>query len=159
MQKNKRRYYLSLGSNIHPEKNMPESLRLLRKTLGRLRVSSFYETDPVGPAGRACFWNCAVTLRSSLKVSALKRLLAALEQAMGRRRAKRLRYRARTIDLDLLPKRGYKRQAYVMIPLAEIAPRAVAPGTKKTFARLAARFKGTPSVRRLISRERRKGLR
>ena len=146
--------FLSIGSNIDPKKNIPAALILLKKKFRLKKVSSVYETDPVGPAGDQKFWNLAVELETLLDRKKLVSQLRGIEEALGRRRHAADRFAARTIDLDLLPQPGYALQAFTMIPLAEIAPDAVDAGTGKSFGELAGDLKkGSEKFKRIISAE------
>ena len=61
------RGYISIGSNIDRDKNIPASLRALEQAFGNLTVSSIYESDPVGFTGDA-FYNLIVGFDSDLEV-------------------------------------------------------------------------------------------
>ncbi|MBI3314042.1 MAG: 2-amino-4-hydroxy-6-hydroxymethyldihydropteridine diphosphokinase [Candidatus Omnitrophica bacterium] len=130
-------FFLSLGSNIEPEKNIPRSLELLKKQLQVEKISSVYETEPVGPAGDKKFWNLALSIRSDDDRKTFGSNLRKLEEALGRKRDPVNKFLPRTIDIDLLPQPDYQNQAFIMIPLAEIAPRQKDPETGKTFEELA----------------------
>lgn len=112
-----------------------------------LRVSSFYETAPVGPKQRN-FINAACQIKTLLFPEELLSVLKAIERQLGRQRTKR--WGPRTIDLDLLamgsvicrsrkltlPHPEIAKRRFVLEPLAEIAPRARFPGCSKTVLTL-----------------------
>lgn len=131
--------YLSLGSNLHPEKNIPEAIELLKNSFTVLAVSSVYETDPVGPAGVNQFWNLAAAIQSE-EPGKLKTKIRAIETQLGRIRTDN-KFAPRTIDIDILPQADYQTLAFIIIPLAEIAPNEKDPETGKRFSELAGALK------------------
>jgi 2-amino-4-hydroxy-6-hydroxymethyldihydropteridine diphosphokinase len=125
------RAYLSLGSNVDPERHLAEALRALRDRFGALEVSPTYRSAAVGFEGTA-FLNNAVAFECDLARAALRDWLRALEDASGRDRTLP-RYADRTLDLDIalwcegnactsdLSREEFER-AHVLAPLADIAP-------------------------------------
>ena len=143
--------YLSLGSNLDPEANIASAIRGLRARFGEVLVSPVYRTAAVGFDG-ADFLNAAAVIDSDIDPLALDAWLHALEDAHGRDRSGP-RFGDRTLDIDLvlyddrildgpgslrLP-REELRHAFVLRPLAEIAPDAVEPRSGLTLAELWAR--------------------
>jgi 2-amino-4-hydroxy-6-hydroxymethyldihydropteridine diphosphokinase len=113
------------------------------------RVSSYHETEPVGgPPGQGKYLNAAAELETTLEPEQLLHLLLEVEQAFGRVRTER--FAARTLDLDLLlqddvvlsgpeltlPHPRLHERAFVLGPLAEIAPQAVHPILGSTIQEL-----------------------
>lgn len=148
---------LSLGSNIEPLKNLSSALSSLRQRFGDLRLSLAYRTAAVGFDGPA-FVNAAVVLDSDLDVHALNDWLHALEDAHGRDRSGP-RFNDRTLDIDIvffddlvlegaghlqIP-RDELRHAFVLKPLAEIAPAFRDPVSGRTLASL---WEAHPDYRR-----------
>lgn len=125
------RVYLSLGSNLDPERHMRDALTALRARFGEVVVSPVYRSDAVGFAG-APFLNCAAAFDADLAHDALRSWLRELEDASGRDRSLP-RYANRTLDLDIalwcdggtcstdLSREEFER-AHVLAPLADIAP-------------------------------------
>src|SRR5690348_8861264 len=125
------RVYLSLGSNLDPERHLRDALAALRAHFSELRVSPVYRSDAVGFAG-APFLNCAAAFDADLPHDALRSWLRQLEDASGRDRSLP-RYADRTLDLDIalwcdggtcstdLSREEFER-AHVLAPLADIAP-------------------------------------
>ncbi len=142
-------YLLSLGSNIDPQKNIPLCLEALKKQFELARISSPYETDPVGPAGSLKFWNLCLEIKTELEAPELVESLRRIETSLGRKRTTRDKFAPRTIDIDLLPQPGYREMAFIMIPLAEMASAAKDPETDLSFGELARRLENLASVRRL----------
>jgi 2-amino-4-hydroxy-6-hydroxymethyldihydropteridine diphosphokinase len=142
------RAYLSLGSNIEPERHLRAALAELRARFGRIEVSPAYRTRAVGFDGPD-FVNLAVGLDSDLEPVALHDWLHALEDRHGRRRDMP-RYSDRTLDVDIvlfgtrivagpgslrIP-RAELDQPFVLKPLVDIAPGLVEPVSGRTLAEL-----------------------
>jgi len=131
--------YISLGSNIEPERNLRSAVEALRERFGEVRLSPVYRTRAVGFEGPD-FLNAIVAIESDVHPFALNDWLHALEIAHGRDRRDKS-YSNRPIDLDIiyfgklvlegpgdfmLP-RPELRHAFVLKPLADIAPHFVDP--------------------------------
>jgi 2-amino-4-hydroxy-6-hydroxymethyldihydropteridine diphosphokinase len=138
--------YLSLGSNVRPAENLEAALRALRERFGALLVSPIYRTTAIGFDGPD-FLNAAAVLESDLDVHALNDWLHALEDAHGRDRSGP-RFGDRPLDIDIvfyddlvmegagnlrIP-RPELRHAFVLKPLADIAPDFVDPKSGRTLA-------------------------
>lgn len=144
--------YVSIGSNIERDKNIPSSLAALRKRFGSLTVSSVYESESVGFSGEV-FYNLVVGFESDWEVKAIAKQLRQIEQDHGRTREAQ-KFSARTLDLDLIlygdlivsdgrlqiPRDEIERYAFVLEPLAEIAPDLKHPVSGKTYSTLWAEF-------------------
>ncbi len=143
---------IALGSNIGDRRaNIAAALQKLRAVVDIHRISSVYETTPVGYTQQPDFLNLALTGTTRLDPKALREALARVERQLGRRLNVPLGPRA--IDLDLLlydrlvmrdedctiPHHGLTSRAFVLVPLAEIAPELIEPTSGKTIAELAAR--------------------
>jgi 2-amino-4-hydroxy-6-hydroxymethyldihydropteridine diphosphokinase len=152
--------YLSLGSNIEPEKNLSQAIRLLSTKGVILANSSLYRTPPQGFTEQADFFNMAVQFQTTLTPLTLKKdILDWIEQELGRKRDPQNKNAPRTIDLDIslwdeavftygekprhIPDPDILRFAHIAIPLAEIAPDYVHPVEKVTLRDIAARFDST----------------
>lgn len=137
--------FLGLGSNVDPARHLAEGLADLRELLGSLRCSSVYEGAAVGFVG-APFWNLVVQARTDMPVGILQSALRSIEFARGRPR-NATRYSDRTLDIDLLlygtltgevdgvrlPRDDVLAQAFVLRPLAELAPEALHPVTGRSY--------------------------
>ena len=142
------RAYLSLGSNVEPERHLAQAVDELRARFGALTVSSFLRTPAVGFAGPD-FLNAAAIVETDLDIVALDAWLHALEDAHGRRRDVP-RYSDRPLDIDIVfyddlvfrgpgnlqVPRPELRHAFVLRPLAEIAPDFRDPVSGRTLAEL-----------------------
>jgi 2-amino-4-hydroxy-6-hydroxymethyldihydropteridine diphosphokinase len=142
------RAYLSLGSNLEPRRHLRAAVEALRARFPLLALSPAYRFPAVGFSGPD-FLNAAAVIDSDLPPEALDAWLHALEDAHGRDRSGP-RYGDRTLDIDIvlyddrvldgpghlrLP-RPELRHAFVLKPLAEIAPDAVEPRSGQTLAAL-----------------------
>jgi 2-amino-4-hydroxy-6-hydroxymethyldihydropteridine diphosphokinase len=139
---------LSLGSNIAPEAHLRAAIDALRARFGELHVSPVYRTRSVGFDGTD-FLNAAAAIETGLPPQALNDWLHALEDAHGRDRSGP-RFNDRTLDIDIvfyddlvlegdgnlqIP-RDELRHAFVLKPLADIAPGFRDPVSGKTLASL-----------------------
>ncbi|MBI5671210.1 MAG: 2-amino-4-hydroxy-6-hydroxymethyldihydropteridine diphosphokinase [Chloroflexi bacterium] len=156
--------YLSLGSNIQPERNLAAAVRLLRQKCAVLAVSSAYRTPPQGFADQPDFFNLSVKVHTSLQPATFKSsVLDWIERELGRQRDPNNKNAPRTIDLDIalwgdavleygdkpwrVPDPDILRFAHVAVPLAELAPDFVHPTEGVTLAQIAARFGDVPFER------------
>jgi len=149
------RGYISIGSNIDKDKNVAASLKALELQLGKLTVSSIYESEAVGFSGDS-FYNLVVGFDSDLEVKQVAKLLRQIELDNGRTRECK-KFSARTLDLDLIlygelivndgrlqiPRDEIERYAFVLEPLAEIAPTLQHPVTHIDYASLWEKFDKT----------------
>ncbi len=141
------RVYISIGSNIEPLRYIRSSIITLRKYYGKLILSSVYETEAVGFEGDN-FYNLVVGFDTEMELDKVNHTLKQIENDNNRQRTSE-RFSARTLDLDLLLydnfifKDEILKYAFVIIPLAEIAPRSVHPITKQSYKYLAQAFDTT----------------
>jgi 2-amino-4-hydroxy-6-hydroxymethyldihydropteridine diphosphokinase len=155
------RAWIGLGSNLG------DRLGHIKSALGMMvqvpktelvRVSSVYDTEPVGKADQPRFLNAVAELETGLSPRALLAELRAIEDRCGRMR--RDMWGPRTLDLDILvhgnvelateeltvPHPRLADRAFVLVPLAEIAPTLVVPGLRKN-ARLLLKELGAVEVK------------
>lgn len=126
--------YISIGSNIDKDLHIPASLAALRQVFGPLVISSVYEAEAVGFVGDI-FYNLVVGFESDWAIEVISKQLRQIELDNGRSRCCQ-KFSARTLDLDLIlfgdrvtsdgnlhiPRDEIERYAFVLEPLAEIAP-------------------------------------
>ncbi|MCR6663902.1 MAG: 2-amino-4-hydroxy-6-hydroxymethyldihydropteridine diphosphokinase [Luteimonas sp.] len=139
---------LSLGSNVDAERYLRLAVAALRERFGDVRMSAAYRFPAVGFDGPD-FVNAAAVVETDLDPQALNDWLHALEDAHGRDRSGP-RFGDRTLDIDIvlfdalvlegpgnlrLP-RDELRHAFVLKPLAEIAPEVVEPLSGRTLEAL-----------------------
>jgi len=147
--------YIALGANLPSQAGTPrQTLDAAVARLGELGTlvahSSYYATDPVGYADQPTFLNAAAALQTDLEPEALLERLLAIERSFGRDRSHGILNGPRTLDLDLLlygdrilttpalqlPHPRMAERAFVLIPLAEIAPDLIHPLLQKSMKQL-----------------------
>lgn len=130
------RMFVSLGSNVDPELNIGRAVAELRRRLTVLALSRVYRTAPVGDTDQPDFWNLAAEIQSELAPEEVQAQLRAIEEELGRRRDPLRPLGPRSADLDLvlvegvvgrfgtleLPSPLLAREAFVAVPVAELAP-------------------------------------
>ena len=143
------RVHVALGSNVGDRLGHLAEARAAIARLPGTRVerqSAVLETDPVGPPGQGPYLNAVDCVVTTLAPRALLEALLAIERVRGRDRAHEQRHGPRTLDLDVLtygdafpggparidvpglqvPHPRMLERAFVMVPLAEVAPRLAA---------------------------------
>ena len=144
--------YIALGSNLgNKRRNLVTAAALLAERAGEVgAISSFYETEPWGFESEHSFLNAALMLETTLAPLDLLRLTQEVERELGRTAKTDSVYHDRLIDIDLLlygeevidqpglqiPHPLMHRRAFVMTPMAEIAPEVVHPVLGKTMKAL-----------------------
>jgi 2-amino-4-hydroxy-6-hydroxymethyldihydropteridine diphosphokinase len=142
--------YLALGTNLGDRQaNLVTALRRLREVVHIQTLSSIYETEPVGYLDQPRFLNLVCYGQCELSPQQLLRVCKEIEADLGRQPS--FRNAPRPIDIDILlydnrqirqdtlviPHPRMKERAFVLIPLAEIAPNLVIPGSEQTVQELA----------------------
>jgi 2-amino-4-hydroxy-6-hydroxymethyldihydropteridine diphosphokinase len=153
--------YLSLGSNLgNREDNLDMALKLLGQRMRMGKVSSIYDTEPMGNTSQPRFLNLACEVFTHLTPEGLLALAKGIEGKMGRRGKTG---ESRTIDIDILlygdrvvetgdlviPHPRMAERSFVLVPLTEIAPDLVHPVLKKKIKELNAAIKERQGVMRL----------
>jgi 2-amino-4-hydroxy-6-hydroxymethyldihydropteridine diphosphokinase len=156
---------IGLGSNLGERETL---IRVAIENLARLpetrlgRVSSLYDTAPVGELDQPNFLNAVAQVETALTARQLLWNLLLIERRLGRVRSATSRYGPRTIDLDLLllgnlvidepdlklPHPELHRRAFVLVPLAEIDPELVHPTLGLSMADLLQSVDVRPGVKR-----------
>ncbi len=143
---------IALGSNIGESQAILEgALKTLEQTPGITikAKSSWYKTAPVGGPSQPDYLNGAAILQVQLSPQQLLKILLEIEQEFGRVRQER--WGPRTLDLDILlfddlivetpdlqiPHPRMTQRAFVLVPLAEIAPDWIEPVTGEPISQLA----------------------
>ena len=142
---------LLLGSNIQPEHNLPRAIDFLQNQLTILRISSVWETPPVGSAGPN-FLNAALLAQTPLNQKKLKlQIITPLEAEMGRVRSAD-KNAPRPIDLDIILFDGQILDptlwlfAHRAVPMAEIQPDILSEAGE-TLKEAAEKFMAEGSIR------------
>lgn len=138
--------FVGVGSNLERERNIVAGVAALREAFGPLRESSVVDNPAVGFVGDD-FLNLVVAFETDDPVEVVADRLQAIEKSFGRVRGSD-RYVARALDLDLLlygdivdaelriPRPDVLEYAFVLGPLAEIAPEYLHPVVGRTFKSL-----------------------
>jgi 2-amino-4-hydroxy-6-hydroxymethyldihydropteridine diphosphokinase len=141
--------YLGLGSNLgERQENLDKALEYLSQRLRITGVSSIYDTEPVGNQEQPRFLNMVCCARTMLQSGELLILAKGIERKMGRQPGKL--NSPRTIDIDILlygsevvnspglviPHPRLTQRAFILVPLAELAPDLVHPQNKKSIKEL-----------------------
>jgi 2-amino-4-hydroxy-6-hydroxymethyldihydropteridine diphosphokinase len=149
--------FVALGSNIEPEGHLRHAARLLREGFVHTRFSACYRNPAFGFVG-ADFVNAVAGFETALPVEALVTTLREIETQCGRGPADP-RWGPRAIDLDLLlygqqvgsgpgytlPRPDLARRAYMLGPLAQLAPELRYPPDGPSIAELWSRFPHGPA--------------
>lgn len=143
--------YISVGSNINKEENIPSALKELSMLFTNVTISSLYECAAVGFNGPE-FYNLVLKADTHLSVDEVVNLCKAMEVSHGRPEHAQ-KNTPRTLDLDLvlyddlvietpahLPRPEILTSAFVLWPLSEVAPAALHPVIQQPFAKLWQQF-------------------
>ena len=153
--------YLSLGSNLgNRQANLDMALKMLSERMRMGKVSSIYDTEPMGNTNQPRFLNLACEVFTHLSPEGLLALTKGIERRMGRYSRSG---EPRTIDIDIalygdqvidtrdlvVPHPKMAERSFVLIPIAEIAPDLVHPVLKKTIRELNQAIKEQQGVMKL----------
>lgn len=144
--------YLSLGSNINRHKHIVAGLDALEDLFGDLVISSVYESKSVGFNG-SNFFNLVVGVQTDLDLANLSEALKRIEDNNGRVRSGP-KFSPRTLDIDILtygdfvgvtagielPRAEITKNAFVLLPLAEIAAEVLHPQLQIPYRQLWAAY-------------------
>jgi 2-amino-4-hydroxy-6-hydroxymethyldihydropteridine diphosphokinase len=145
--------FISLGSNIEPEKNLIFGTRRLADLGKLIAVSTVYENPALGPTPQPDFLNAAALVETNHPAEIIRLHLRSIEADSGRVRTPD-KYAPRTLDLDLcllgkqitegpdltLPDPDLLTRAHLAVPLADLAPSFLHPVTGDTLQTIADRL-------------------
>jgi 2-amino-4-hydroxy-6-hydroxymethyldihydropteridine diphosphokinase len=147
--------YLGLGSNVGDSEALLQSAlhQLNAPDLKLLRVSSLYETEPIGLREQRWFLNLVAEFQTELFPKRLLQRIERVERELGRKRT--VRNGPRTIDIDILlygnsvvkmealeiPHPRYRERRFTLAPLAELNPELRDPVTRRSMAEMLAALK------------------
>lgn len=138
------RVFVSAGSNIEPRANLEAACTALKEHYGEIELSPLYRSPAAGFSGPD-FLNLVVSFRTEERPAEILERLADLEAHAGRDRSAG-QFSSRTLDLDLLlygdridaalklPHPDIERYAFVLKPLADLAPDLRHPATGAAFS-------------------------
>ncbi|MDO6427945.1 2-amino-4-hydroxy-6-hydroxymethyldihydropteridine diphosphokinase [Thalassotalea sp. 1_MG-2023] len=142
------RVYLSLGSNIEREQHISRALDALNNEFSPLSVSQAYDCEPVGFAGNN-FLNLVVGFDCDCSIAEIATILRKIEDDNGRVRTGP-KFSSRTLDIDILtfgkvvgtvdsvtlPRGEITENAFVLLPLSNVAPDELHPQLNKSYQQL-----------------------
>ncbi len=138
--------YLSLGSNIQPEINLPRAVELLHEYGEIRKISNAWESEAVGSDGPNFLNACTLFITSLLQAELKEQVIHPIETKLGRKRSAD-KYAPRTIDIDIIAfdehlcDAKFWKQAFVVVPLAEIYPEYQNPITQEKITETATRLR------------------
>lgn len=142
--------FIGIGSSINRQENIHLAIQLLQIEFGELTISPIYESEPVGFKGTN-FYNLVISFTSILTIQQITKKLKSLEIQQGRPK-KAVKFAPRTLDLDLLlydrlidknidiPRAEILTNAFVLLPLSEIAPQLNHPILNESYQMLWNKF-------------------
>ena len=149
--------YISVGTNCNRDYDIKMAIADLTEAFGALTLSSVYESDAVGFKGDP-FYNMVIGAQTELPINQCVALFKAIEDNYGRVRGGE-KFSGRTLDLDLLtydnqvcqspvelPRAEILYNAFVLWPLAEIAPDLSHPIAGQSYAQLWAQYQSEQRI-------------
>jgi 2-amino-4-hydroxy-6-hydroxymethyldihydropteridine diphosphokinase len=151
--------YLCLGSNLgNRQDNLDKALALLSRQLRIKKISSVYETDPVGNVNQPLFLNLVCEVETRLSPAELLTVAKVIESKLGR--APNTSNAPRPIDIDILfyneqvietpelviPHPRLTQREFVLVPFAEIAPNMMHPVNGRTIKDMLKQIRGKQGV-------------
>jgi 2-amino-4-hydroxy-6-hydroxymethyldihydropteridine diphosphokinase len=138
--------YLSLGSNIQPETNLPKAINLLQEYGEIRKFSNVWESKAVGSAGPNFLNACALFITPLFPFELKEQVIHPVEAKLDRKRSED-KFAPRTIDIDMIIfdnkscNDKFWTQAFVVVPLADIFPEFQNPLTQEIIPETATRLR------------------
>ncbi len=139
--------FVGIGSNIEAEKHVQIAINTLKMDFPDCQFSKIYESEAVGFKGNN-FLNLVVKFSADYAIPEIVKILNVIEQQTGRKRTAP-RFSSRSLDLDLLmyedvicgvpvvlPREEITENAFVLLPLSELAPDLIHPVYNKSMKQL-----------------------
>ncbi len=154
--------YLGLGSNLGDRRsNLASAVEHLSQKVKIKKLSSVYETEPLYYEEQPRFLNAVLSATTMLASTELLHFVKSIERKAGRKPS--FRNAPRIIDIDILfygdrvihtdvvtvPHPRIAERAFVLVPLAEIAPELVHPVSRRTISELLADVEGRGGVKEI----------
>lgn len=143
--------FISLGTNIDRRYYVEQGLNALNDAFGKLTLSSLFESEAVGFSGKP-FFNMVIGFNTEESLLQMSKVLREIEFANGREKNAK-KFSPRTLDLDILlydnvimeqpvqlPRTEILQNAFVLWPLAEVAPNLLHPLVGKSYQQLWQRY-------------------
>lgn len=146
------RVYFSLGSNLgDKKKNLHDAIDLLNEQVSISKISSIFETPPLGFVSNNFFLNLCLEAKVKLKPFELLEFTQSVEKKIGRlKKSVSNQYSSRVIDIDIifydqliidddnlvLPHKHFRDRKFVLYPLQEIGSELIDPLTQKSISQL-----------------------
>jgi 2-amino-4-hydroxy-6-hydroxymethyldihydropteridine diphosphokinase len=153
--------FISIGSNIQPERHLVLAVRRLAECGRVCAVSNVYENPAVGPPGQPDFLNAAALLDTEYSAADLRGRLTEIENSLGRERTAD-KFAPRTIDLDIclfgalvhdgpesiVPDPDILTRGYLAVTLAELDSGFRHPVTHESLGDIAERMRGIAELKK-----------
>lgn len=156
--------YLGLGANLGDRlQQLRQAIDLLNHTKGISvsRLSSVYETTPVGYIEQPIFYNMVIEIQTTLAAHDVLQVCLQIEKKL--KRAREIRWGPRTIDIDILlygdriinqnelviPHPRMTERAFVLIPLKELVGDRMIPGTNRSVEQCIQELHGEQGIRKI----------
>lgn len=157
-----RTFYLGIGSNIDPEANIKQALKLLELEFGPLKKSAIYKNPAVGFSGPN-FLNMVVAFEADLSFFQLQSILQQIETKIGLTPENKQKFTSRIIDIDLLlagkiifysedlniPRQGITQYPFILKPLLDITPDLINPLNDQPYREIWSKICNTPNAHKM----------
>ncbi len=157
-----RNIYLGIGSNINPETNIKQALKLLELEFGSLKESSIYKNPAIGFSGPN-FLNMVINFESELSIFEIQKILQQVETAIGIDPEDKQKFTSRIIDIDLLlagevifhsdtlniPRPGITQYPFILKPLLDVTPDLIDPLSNSPYIEIWNKISNTIDVNKM----------